>query len=199
MVFHPTIPNKSIIEKYSNNYINDSRYFDAYNTISHYIKQFPQNNDLEVVLIKVILINQLYSTRLFSVYRMAQYIHSLSIDNLLMKGDESAVELLTTGHGIKKKNHDIDLRFYSFATKYCSFHNSNFFPIFDTNVKNSLLYFKSLGALKFETKDLKKYQSFKNIIVNFQKQFNLETCSLVEIDRFLWQFDKEKDYNLVNI
>ena len=69
-------------------------------------------------MIKASVLNDFYSTNIFSIFDIAKHIVSLNIDERLKKGDEQLVSEI--GHiEIKEKKR----YFYSFATKYCSHHN----------------------------------------------------------------------------
>ncbi len=79
------------------------------------------------------------AVHLIGVVRMAHHIVSIEdLDKMLGKGDFRAVESIRRGHGIRLNSGE-DRDFYSFATKYCHFHNSGHFPMWDTLV-SELLY-----------------------------------------------------------
>ena len=44
----------------------------------------------------------------------------------------------------------------------------------------------------FNNDDLKQYDKFKNILINFQKLYGIEEYNLKDLDRYLWQLGKEK-------
>jgi hypothetical protein len=82
--------------------------------------------------------------------------------------------------------------FYSFASKYCSHHVPEAFPIYDSFVEKMLLYHASAdGFTLFKKADLKQYSSFVQIIMAFQKFYGLEKFSVRQIDVFLWLAGKE--------
>ena len=79
---------------------------------------YPQNQQIEDILVKVATLNDFYSTQIFSVYPVAKHILDLNIDDRLQEGDLTIVNDISTvmmENGTKKN-------FYSFATKYCSHH-----------------------------------------------------------------------------
>ena len=148
----------------------------------------PRNNSINDIILKIAALNTVYNTYIYSVYPVARHILSLDIDNRLAKGDETLVDelmqvLYTNG---KKINH------YSFATKYCSFHNPNAFPIYDSYVDRILRYYREHEEFSvFKNNDLKIYPKFKQILFDFQHYFGLEKYNAKELDQYLWQFSKE--------
>lgn len=104
----------------------------------------PSNANFEGVWLKVIVINHLYSAGVIDTFKMAQHIHknSNTIDDKLTKGDLSAVKEIRLGHRIRKKKSKRDIDFYAFATKYCSEHKPDIYPIFDSFVRRMLFKYK---------------------------------------------------------
>ena len=43
----------------------------------------------------------------------------------------------------------------------------------------------------FKRKDLKNYRKFKEILLDFQRFYNLERFNLKELDRYLWLLGKD--------
>ena len=102
------------------------------------ISAFPSNKILSEVYLKVVAINSLYSTNIFDTYRLAHHIFTReNFDHRVKKVDSILVEDIATEHGIKKK------RLYSFATKYCSWHNMDY-PIYDGYIKRLLTSYLKL-------------------------------------------------------
>ncbi len=114
---------------------------------------------------------------------MSKNIYNSKIDDELRKGSYDVIEKIAT---VKER------RFYSFATKYCSFHFSDKYPIYDSYVDKILRHYRNQDKFfKFKNKDLKKYRSFVEIIEQFKKFYELEDFSFKDIDKFLWQFGRE--------
>lgn len=87
----------------------------------------PKNTDIKDILLKASTLNDFYSTNIFSIYRVAKHIQDKGIDSKLKDGDISAVsdiQFVTIG--------DKTWNFYSFSSKYCSHHNSEEYPIYDS-------------------------------------------------------------------
>lgn len=147
----------------------------------------PENKDIADILLKVTTLNQFYSTNIFSIYPVAEHIKDLDIDMRLKAGDESLVDdIRMMEFNGKKKS------LYSFASKYCSHHNPDAYPIYDSYVDEVLRYFRDTdGFASFRTEELKDYRRFKDILIAFRTYYGLEQFSLKEIDKYLWQFGKE--------
>ena len=174
------------------------KYLKRWNSLENYVlqekslyklfhKTYPRNIDIDDILIKASSLNDFYSTNIFSIFPVAKHILNLNIDDRLKRGDISLVkDIMNVKIGGKEK------RFYSFATKYCSHHNPDDFPIYDNFVERVLLHFKSKDKFdKFTAKDLKDYESFKTILFNFRTYYGLDDYKLKEIDRYLWQLGKK--------
>ena len=149
---------------------------------------YPTNTNLDDVLVKTAVLNEFYSTSIFNVFPVAKHIVSLDIDARLQCGDVSLVEDIATVEISGKAK-----RFYSFATKYCSHHKPNDFPIYDSYVEKILQYYSKVDCFaEFGAEALKEFPLFKNILLDFRAFYGLESYGLKEIDQFLWQVGKEK-------
>ena len=154
----------------------DKLFFDTY----------PNNTNINDILIKAASLNDFYSTNIFSIFTVAKHILSLDIDRRLQDGDASLVDdIADITIGGKKK------RFYSFASKYCSHHKPTLFPIYDSFVDKVLRYFrKADGFYSFTDEDLKNYPRFIEILNQFQWFYGLENVNKKDLDRYLWQLGK---------
>ena len=181
-------PSAIEVEKYLKSWNNLKNYKlqeDALDKL--FFELLPRNEEISDILLKVATLNDFYSTNIFSVYPVAEHILSLRIDERLKQGDVTLVNEIqnVTINGVTRK-------FYSFSTKYCSHHNPNEYPIYDSYVEKVLKYFRKTDKFsKFKNADLKDYQKFKNIIIAFREYYDLEEFNLKEIDQYLWQLGKE--------
>lgn len=152
-----------------------------------FFKTYPENNDIDDILIKASSLNDFYSTNIFSIFSVAKHIWSLKIDERLKGNDETLVnDIANVNINGKNKN------FYSFATKYCSHHNPINFPIYDSYVEKVLLYFKKKDSFAdFKKEDLKEYSKFKKVLISFKKFYDIDEYNLKDIDRYIWQLGKE--------
>jgi hypothetical protein len=147
----------------------------------------PSNNKIEHVLLKVSALNDFYGTNIYDTYSVARHILKTDVDKRLRKDDLSLVNDIANV-SINGKTR----RYYSFASKYCSFHKLDRYPIYDSFVEKMLMYYKKANDFDaFQKKDLKDYPRFATIIRNFQTSYELEEFSLREIDIFLWLAGKK--------
>ena len=148
----------------------------------------PKNNSIDDIILKTAVLNTVYNTYIYSVYPVAQHILSLAIDERLSAGDETLVnELMRVFYANDRK-----IDHYSFATKYCSFHVPDAFPIYDSYVDKILQHYRDQeGFSVFKNNDLKTYPHFKRILSDFRHYFGLEKYTTKELDQYLWQFGKE--------
>ena len=153
---------------------------------------YPDNTDLRHVLLKCSMLNDFYGTNIYGVYPMAKHIIALSIDERLRQGDPQLVDDIASGHGIKHSSGK-ERQLFSFATKYCSHHNPEDYPIYDSYVEQLLLFFrKKDGFADFRNADLRDFPLFKQIILQFRAYYGLEQFSVKQIDQYLWQLGKDK-------
>ncbi|MCD7892375.1 MAG: hypothetical protein LUG60_01615 [Erysipelotrichaceae bacterium] len=174
------------------------KYLKKWNTMENYVLQensldklffqtYPNNTDINDILIKASSLNDFYSTNIFSIFNVAKHILNLDIDKRLKNGDTSLVNDIA-----KVTISGVDKNFYSFATKYCSHHNPLEYPIYDNYVDKVLNYFKNRDKFDDFTKnDLKDYIHFKNVLLSFRKYYGLEEYNLKEIDKYLWQLGRD--------
>lgn len=182
------IPSESEVEKYLNKWDSLENYVLQENALDKlFFKVYPNNDNIDDILIKCSSLNDFYSTNIFSIFPVAKHILNLNIDERLKLGDVSLVNAIANVTIGDKK-----LCFYSFATKYCSHHFPNLYPIYDSFVEKVLMYFKKKDHFAdFKLIDLKDYSKFKSILIKFQEFYNIQKYNLKDIDRYLWQLGKE--------
>lgn len=182
------IPCKTEIEKYLKKWDSLENYVLQENSLDKlFFKTYPKNDDINDILIKASTLNDFYSTNIFSIFNVAKHIYNLNIDTRLLKHDESLVnDIANVTINSKVKC------FYSFATKYCSHHDPINFPIYDSFVEKTLLYFNKLDSFAdFKRVDLKDYLTFKDVLIKFKEYYHLNEYNLKDIDKYLWQLGKE--------
>ncbi|HFI0001087.1 TPA: hypothetical protein ACGOY2_001839 [Streptococcus suis] len=185
-------------EKYKPSVDEVNKYIELWDSLENYVMQenaldklfhqtYPNNKEIEDILIKASSLNDFYSTNIFSIFPVAKHIKNLDIDEKLSSGDETLVNDIAL---VNMNGRTIN--FYSFATKYCSHHKPNDFPIYDVYVEKVLLSLNKRDHFySFSKKDMKDFTKFKRIIIEFRKFYNLEQYSLKDIDRYIWQLGKE--------
>jgi hypothetical protein len=153
-----------------------------------FIETYPNNVDIEDILIKVSSLNDFYSTNIKNPYRIAQHILYLNIDEKLKEHDFNIINEIAD----VKINEETSKYFFSFATKYCSHHKPDIYPIYDNYVDHVLKYFNSIDKFyDSDDNDFKDYRTFRKVLLSFQKTFDLNNFSLKEIDRYLWLIGKK--------
>lgn len=181
-------PNSKEVEKYLKKWDSMENYVLQENALDKlFLKTYPNNTEIEDILIKASALNDFYSTNIFSIFSVAKHILNLNVDNRLKNGDETLVDDISRIN-INGKNKN----FYSFATKYCSHHFPTVFPIYDSYVEKILIYFKNKDKFStFKKKNLKNYSIFKETLIEFKKFYNIDEYNLKDIDRYIWQLGKE--------
>lgn len=152
-----------------------------------YWDHFPRHDNLAEVIVKVTVLNAIYSTNVYYRFELAKRIVELNPAERLVAGDTTLVNELAAVQVGEKTHH-----YYSFATKYCSQHEPKKFPIYDSLASNVLCHFASKDKFSdFQAKDLKNYPRYVAVIKEFQKYYGLEQFSLRWIDRYLWFTGKD--------
>lgn len=144
---------------------------------------FPRNAKTSHVLLKVLVLNRLYSTRVddVDVEPLARHIAGLSIDPLLDRGALEAVGLIADCPGLKKK-------YLSFASKFCSRHSPGVYPIWDGNARACLWAYKKRDQFaSFHNYDLWIYEKFLEKAVAFRDHYGLACFTLRQLDKFLYR------------
>jgi len=184
----PPTPNKIILNDYLERWKTLENYTLQEKSLNLLFNSFcPNNKEIEHILLKVSALNDFYSTNIFDTFSVAKHILNCNIDQELNAGNEKLVNKIAP---VTIKHRTIN--FYSFASKYCSHHKPESYPIYDSYVEKMLMYFKKKD--KYDTfikVDLKDYQRFIKIIKNFQKYYNLHDFTLRQIDIYLWLAGKE--------
>ena len=139
-------------------------------------QQYPNNNNLEKVLIKCAVIDKFSSTNVFDLYKMADHIVRKHIDEKLKIEDYSLVDDIAKVE-ISGKNRN----FYSFASKYCHYHNPKKFAIYDSYVAKVLCVF-----LDKKQNELRDYNTFIKALNDFSKCYNFENYGYDDLDKYLW-------------
>jgi hypothetical protein len=153
-----------------------------------FFEVYPTNTNIDDVLIKVSSLNDFYSTNIYYPFIMAKNIIKLKTDERLSICDELLVHDIAQ---ITLDNKTIK-NCYSFATKYCSHHKPLSYPIYDSYVDFILRYFRDVDSFsQFKNDELKNYPTFKKVLFDFQKFYNLQSYNLKDIDRYLWQLGKD--------
>ena len=143
---------------------------------------FPNNDNPEDVLLKVVALNDLYRTGILATSQVANHIFRLNIDGEIRAGRPEAVQMIARVQLGKSTRNN-----YSFATKYCAWHNPASYPIYDSFVDQMLWGYKKQDRFdNFHRQDLCQYDRFTKVMLHFRDYYNLTSFSIKDIDKFLW-------------
>lgn len=183
MTTHPLpIPTPDLVLASVARFDMDPRAGPADRALHRVFSHHPLNTFLEDVLIKVVLLNGLYATNVFALVEMADHITGLQIDGDLSAGAGSLVDRIAN-LTIRDKTR----RHYSFATKYCSWHRPEAYPIYDSLVEQLLWRYREQSRFAdFKRPDLQDYTLFRSIIEAFIRNFSLGGLTFKQVDKFLW-------------
>ncbi|MGP8247781.1 MAG: hypothetical protein ACLQVN_25120 [Bryobacteraceae bacterium] len=169
-------------------------------SLKELFSQYPSNKDVRHVLLKVVALNALYSTRIFvysekvpNVVDVARRIHEhvQDVDSALDAGSPELVDRIAMVTVPGKK----DRKYFSFATKYCSWHKPESYPIWDANVERYLgcLQKQTGFARDFDVNGYWDYPRFREVMTAFRERYDLGSFGFKEIDKFLWLYGGRSD------
>lgn len=163
--------------------------------------KYPNHSNKNAVDIKVKLLNMFYSTGIQATNAMTKNILAIKdIDCRLVERDYSLVNEIATlrlSEGKERYN-------YSFATKYCAYHQPEKFPIYDSIVTMMFTSFFEKGLLpKFKhtkkktsaldtytkkefSEKLKNYHFFVTVYDYFMDLYDLKTFTYRQVDSYIW-------------
>ena len=108
-------------------------------------------------------------------------------DSALAAGSPEIVDTIARIAVSEKK----DRNYFSFATKYCSWHKPESYPVYDANVER---YFGRLQKQSDFAGDFNvnadhwKYPEFRGAMTAFRKRYGLDSFTFKEIDKFVWLY-----------
>ena len=169
--------------------------------LQYVLKHHKNNKEYSAVETKTKLLNLFYSTSINAVNLMAKHIFEIDrIDDRLQKGDKTLVAEIANLHlsdGSTRNN-------YSFATKFCAYHQPKKYPIFDSIVEAVFISLFENGKIKgyqytrkkthdeksfsttgFRAK-LKEYSFYVEVYDAFMAQYDLKSFSYRQVDSYLW-------------
>jgi len=155
--------------------------------ISKLFQTFPRNDRFEEVLLKVTALNGLYYTNILATYEVAKRICELKIDSQLEQESPELVDIIAplSIRGKTRRN-------YSFASKYCSWHVPDAYPIYDSFVERLIwAYYRQDSFARFKRSDLQSYPRYKEVVEAFRNHYRLTRFNFKELDKFLWLYGKK--------
>lgn len=184
-------PAESELKKYLEKWDSLNIYVEHEKALEMIFRQDPVfmlNTDIRHVIIKCSVLNDFYATNIYQIEPIASAIVSIEgFDDMVREGNPDLVERIASIEGVKNRN-------YSFATKYCSHHNPEAYPIYDRYVADVLMFLRKKypDIMPFRKRDeLKDYTTFVSAIEAVRQHFGLENYSYKDIDRYLWQLGKD--------
>ena len=170
-----------------------------FSMIHNVLKRFPQNTERELVAMKVSLIDLTNSTNIgrhinkISLSEFVELILNIrDIDVRLAQGDPELVCQIARCNG--------KVNFFSFASKYCTYHNVDVYErddysIFDSVVKDALPYYipKLTKATVNDWRETYNYAAFNDCIGKILDQNNIHIpYRRRKFDHFLWYANRKK-------
>ncbi len=151
--------------------------------LDNLVDKFPDHKNKAAVEVKVKLLNLLYSTNVRATNNMMKHILEIKdIDKRLKNGDKTLVPEIAN-----IKISDKTYNFYSFATKYCAYHQSDKFPIYDNIVANVLTALYADKNKKEFEKKLREYDFYVQVYDTFMKEYGLAGhFKYREVDNYIW-------------
>ena len=157
---------------------------------------FEQPFSEDIIEGRVRTLNKYYHTRLWEeqIETIIDYLKDkgATFEAEIRQGDINSVRMIASCDGGNK---------FVFATKYCSFLNSEYYPICDALIGGMLEYCQREDTLYSidkvfsieKIKENKDYETFKSIIIEFRKRYKLEECPFKDVDKYLWLMGKNRD------
>ncbi len=161
----------------------------------------PENREMPDILLKVATLNDFYSTYIFDTYSVGEYYHRKGANGEIdrrLNAEDTDCQLVNELANVESGEEEKPRHFYSFATKYCSHHQPEKYPIYDRYVSDILVFFRDQSARqngkpfhKFREKDLfNDYEKFVKTIDAFRTHYHLEQYTYKQIDQYLWLLGK---------
>lgn len=165
--------------------------------ITRCLKKFPANTDPDVVAMKIGLIDITNSTHLsqykskISMIELANIIAAIpDVDERIKNGDPEVVNIIARSNG--------KINLFSFASKYCCYHNSNLyenddFSILDTVLKKYLpKYFNDVSRGQIQKwQDTFNYEAYNDYITGKLDELEITVENRKrKFDHFVWYLNR---------
>lgn len=198
--------NEKLLIAADNKVKNDEKYGREQVLIDTFFKKYPKNTDPLIVAAKVALIDTTNSTNLarykskVSLCEVADIIVGIKdFDKRLAKGDIGLVEEIA-----KKTKKDYDINLFSFASKYCCYHNVHVYnrddySIFDNVVKEHMKDYntekRNVTPYKVDKwRENMNYKEFNEYIGNLLDEYKITLPNRRRaFDHFLWYSNKDNN------
>lgn len=166
--------------------------------ITRCLKKYPDNTDADLVAMKIGLIDITNSTHLsqhkskISMVELSDIIVSIpNIDERIKLGDPEVVNIIARSNG--------KINLFSFATKYCCYHNKNLYDkddysILDTVLKESLpKYYSDITKGQIQRwQNSYNYSAYNDYITRKLDELNITTeFRKRKFDWFVWYKNRD--------
>ena len=169
--------------------------------LDYYLSKHQANIERDIVIHKILLIDYTNSTNLrmygkkgTSAFFLADKIieNSTMLDQMIREGNPNAVRIIA-GFGT--------VNLFSFATKYCCYHNTicykrDDYSIYDSIVAKMIPYYLNIRpSIITNCRIHQDYHNYKMIVDSLIADYGLQCIPNIrrKIDHFLWFQDKEKN------
>ena len=180
-------PSVELVQKYISRFDNDQELTAVEDVMSELFGKYPSNQKLRDILIKATALNSLYNTNIYATVKLAKHILNKNIDAKLRDGSPELVdEIAHVEINGKLRNN------YSFASKYCHWHQPEMYPIYDNYVDNLLWRYQKQDKFSvFKQTELRQYKRYKQILEDFKSHYGLSKFRSKDLDKFLWGYGKD--------
>ena len=191
-----TIPTEKIVREACKKFDRENSVIEQ--AVAELFHRYPKNDQLDHVLLKVVTLNCLYSTQIPThsqivpnLVDMAQHIHRNGrlIDAGLATTTPIIVDTIANPDVPNKQTRC----YFSFATKYCSCHQPESYPLWDSNVRGYLESLQKQTGFpnNFEVNGYWEYPQFYRVMSKLRERYGLSSLSFKDIDKFLWLHGKQ--------
>ena len=191
---------KDNIEFYEDIVNKDTKYGKDLHELRTFFSQFPTNTNRDIVIHKILLVDFTNSTNLkftssrvedFSIYELAKQLIEWNIDKDIEKGTHDIIDKIAAFY-----NSNI----FSFATKYCCYHNTlcynkDDYSIFDRVVVKTLPQYVDISPGYIDAEKEKGYSRYHDLITKLIDVYDLHGIKNIrrKIDHFLWYPNKNRN------
>lgn len=166
--------------------------------------KYKSQTDINGVIAKISIINQIYSTRVKNIdtYWLAKHItnNGEKLEECIASKDLDSRITAVSIIADSKKSSDERIsqmnNHYSFATKYCSFHKPEKFPIYDSYI-SAVVKANADKGICGKVTNITSFNSYGKLCESLEQlrecfEKTLKKISVKMFDQFLWLYFKEK-------
>ncbi len=185
-------PTRELVEKHVKIFEADDWRVATDKALDGLFEAFPCNCRIEEVYLKVVALDDLYSTQIkrrgtAATYDLAKGIRQLAIDPKLAQSLADVVDKIAAIEVGGKRCGRV------FASKYCHFHVPDDYPIYENSFVEPIVYaYQKSDGPKVSHADLEdNYSKYKETVESLRSRYNLTGFSFRQLDKFLWGYGQE--------